>query len=385
MRATLFLLAGCLLAGSLAAQDNLTNVPDPDPAVQQAALNVAEGFAVNLFATDPMIDPPIAMAWDHQGRLYVATSTSYPQPVPGQTVNDKIFMLEDTDGDGQADRSAVFADGLLTPTGILYGDDGVYVANSTEILHLRDTDGDGRADTRRVVLDGFGADDTHHLIHTFRWGPDGLFYLNQSVYIYSHVETPWGVRRLRGGGVWQFNPTTLQLDVFARGLWNAWGYEIDAWGQSFATDGAGFQGIHFMFPEVAYAPAVGVERVLEGLNMGHPKYSGLALVSGRHLPDSWHGNLITNDYRANRVKRFVLTEEASGFRADEQDDLHVDRARCLLCVEAACRHHRNGAEQRRCDDGHEPERRRHDSQRKDQQSLPGGTLCRQIAAKASAS
>ncbi len=321
MRATLFLLVGCLLAGSLAAQDNLTNIPDPDPAAQLAALRVADGFEINLFATDPMIDPPIAMTWDQRGRLWVATSTSYPQPIPGQAPNDKIFVLEDTDGDGQADLSTVFADGLLTPTGILFGDGGVYVANSTEILHLRDTDGDGKADARRVVLAGFGADDTHHLIHTFRWGPDGFFYLNQSVYIYSHIETPWGVRRLRGGGVWQFNPKTLQLEVFARGLWNAWGYDVDAWGQSFATDGAGFQGVHFMFPDVAYAPAVGVDRVLEGLNMGDPKYAGLALVSSRHYPESWQGNLITNDYRANRVKRFVLTEDASGFRADEQEDL----------------------------------------------------------------
>ena len=321
MKPLLFLVISLLLARPLAAQDNLTNVPDPDPAVEQAALHVAEGFEVNLFATDPMIDPPIQMAWDEQGRLWVATSTSYPQPVPGQAPNDKIFVLEDTDGDGQADRSTVFADGLLTPTGILVGDGGVYVANSTEILHLRDTDGDGHADARRVVLSGFGADDTHHLIHTFRWGPDGLFYLNQSVYIYSHIETPWGVRRLRGGGIWQFNPTTLQLEVLARGMWNAWGYEFDAWGQSFATDGAGFQGLHFIFPDVAYAPAFGVERVLEGLNPDHPKYAGIALISGRHFPEDWNGDLITNDYRANRVKRFVLTEDASGFRSDEQDDL----------------------------------------------------------------
>ena len=321
MKRLLILVTSVFLSGPIAAQDNLTNVPDPDPAAQQAALHVAEGFAINLFVTDPMIDPPIQMAWDERGRLWVATSTSYPQPVPGQAVNDKIFILEDTDGDGQADRSTVFADGLLTPTGILPGDGGVYVANSTEILHLRDTDGDSRADARRVVLSGFGADDTHHLIHTFRWGPDGLFYLNQSVYIYSHIETPWGVRRLRGGGIWQFDPATLRLDVFARGMWNSWGYDVDAWGQSFATDGAGFQGLHFIFPHVAYAPSVGAERVLEGLNPDHPKYAGLALVSGRHLPEAWNGNLITNDYRANRVKRFVLTEDASGFRADEQDDL----------------------------------------------------------------
>ena len=104
MKSLFFLVVSFLLASTLAAQDNLTNVPDPDPAAQQAALHVAEGFEISLFATDPMIDPPIQMAWDEQGRLWVATSTSYPQPVPGQAVNDKIFVLEDTDGDGQPGR-----------------------------------------------------------------------------------------------------------------------------------------------------------------------------------------------------------------------------------------------------------------------------------------
>ena len=146
MRRFLLAAAGLAVAPSLAAQDNLTNIPDPDPAAQLAALHVAEGFEINLFAADPMIDPPIQMAWDERGRLFVATSASYPQPVSGQAPNDKIFVLEDTDGDGQADRSILFADSLLTPTGVLPGDGGVYVANSTEILHLRDTDGDGRAD-----------------------------------------------------------------------------------------------------------------------------------------------------------------------------------------------------------------------------------------------
>lgn len=316
------LATACLaIAPSLAAQPDLTNIPDPDPAAQMAALHVAEGFEINLFASDPMIDPPIQMAWDERGRLFVATSASYPQPVPGQAANDKIFILEDTDGDGQADRSILFADSLLTPTGVLPGDGGVYVANSTEILHLRDTDGDGRADRRRVVLSGFGADDTHHIIHRFLWGPDGLFYLNQSVYIYSHIETPWGVRRLRQGGVWQFEPSTLKLNVLARGMWNSWGYDFDRWGQSFATDGAGRDGVYFIFPHLAYQPAYGAERTLRGLNPDHPKYAGLAFLSGRHFPDSLSGQLITSDFRANRVKRFALAEDGSGFLSEEQEDL----------------------------------------------------------------
>ena len=321
MRRILLAAAGLAVAPSLAAQDNLTNIPDPDPAAQLAALHVTEGFEINLFAADPMIDPPIQMAWDERGRLFVATSASYPQPVSGQAPNDKIFILEDTDGDGQADRSILFADSLLTPTGVLPGDGGVYVANSTEILHLRDTDGDGRADRRRVVLSGFGADDTHHIIHRFLWGPDGLFYLNQSVYIYSHIETPWGVRRLRQGGIWQFEPSTQKLNVLARGMWNSWGYDFDRWGQSFATDGAGGEGVYFIFPHAAYRPAYGAERTLTGLNPQHPKYAGLALLSGGHFPDSLSGQLITNDFRANRVKRFALTEDGSGFLSEEQGDL----------------------------------------------------------------
>ncbi len=314
-------ISGFLLSSLAVGQDNLTNIPDPDPAVELASFRVKAGFEVNLYASDPMIDPPIQMAWDERGRMWLATSTSYPQPLPGQKINDKIFVLEDTDHDGVADKSTVFADGLLTPTGILPGDGGVYIANSTEVLHLRDTDGDGRADERHVVLSGFGADDTHHLLHTFRWGPDGKMYMNQSVYTYSHVETPWGIERLRGGGIWRFDTESLELEVFARGLWNPWGYEVDRWGQSFATDGAGGQGIHFMFPDVAYTPAVGIERVLEGLNMGDPKYSGLALISGRHFPETMWGDLITHDYRANRVKHFVLEEDRSGFSATETEDL----------------------------------------------------------------
>ena len=84
--------------------------------------------------------------------------------------------------------------GLLIPTGVEPGDGGVYVANSTELLHFADTDGDGRADTRRVMLSGFGTEDTHHILHTLRWGPDGMLYFNQSIYIHSHIETPYGVR-----------------------------------------------------------------------------------------------------------------------------------------------------------------------------------------------
>ena len=311
------ILAVLLHTDSARAQDALREVPDPDPQRELEMLRVPEGYEINLFAAEPMIAKPVQMNWDEHGRLWVASSTAYPQVVPGQIPNDKIIILEDTDGDGRADQSTVFADSLLTPTGLMPGDGGVYVANSTEVLHLQDTDGDGRADKRRVLLRGFGQDDTHHLIHTFRWGPAARLYLNQAIYIYSSVETPWGLRRLDGGGIWRLRPQTLELDVFVRGFYNPWGHEFDRWGQSFVTDGAGFKGISYAFPGAQFEAAKGAERVLDGLNQGQPKYAGLEILSGRHLPDSLHGQILTNDYRANQVNRFILSEDDSGFASEE--------------------------------------------------------------------
>ncbi len=303
------------------AQDNLKSVPPTDPQYQLDRLNIAEGFELNLFASDPMIEKPIQMTWDEHGRLWIIGSAVYPHLLPGKEPNDKVFILEDTDGDGTADKSTVFVDGLLTPTGLLVGDGGVYVANSTEILHFRDLDGDGYAEDRRVVLRGFGADDTHHLIHSFRWGPDGMMYINQSIYIYSHIETPWGVRRLRQGGIWQFQPEKMKLDVFARGFVNPWGHSFDTWGQSFATDGAFGEGINHFFPAAAFVTAYKAERILRGLNKDQPKHAGLAIVSGRHMPDSLQGNMITNDFRANRVNRFVITDNEDGYISTPSSDL----------------------------------------------------------------
>jgi putative membrane-bound dehydrogenase-like protein len=225
-----FVVAAAVLAGREArGQRGLRDIPAPDPAAELAALEVAEGYEVNLFAADPLISKPLQMQFDARGRLWVSSSSVYPQIRPGEVADDKVTVLEDTDGDGRADAATTFADGLLMPTGVLPDDaGGAWVANSTELLHLADTDGDGRADRREVVLAGFGAEDTHHIIHTFRHGPDARIYFNQSIYIHSHVETPRGVRRLGGGGIWRFRPerpaaapgSTFALDVFARGWVN---------------------------------------------------------------------------------------------------------------------------------------------------------------------
>ncbi|MES2791540.1 MAG: PVC-type heme-binding CxxCH protein [Planctomycetota bacterium] len=303
------------------AQRDLKDIPDPDPELERKSFIVADGFEVNLFAADPRIAKPIQMNFDSRGRLWIASSSIYPQIQPGQAANDRILVIEDKDNDGVADTTDVFVEGLLIPTGVEPGDGGAYVANSTELVHFKDTDGDGKADDRRVMLSGFGTEDTHHILHTFRWGMDGQLYFNQSIYIHSHLETPHGVRRLNGGGIWQFRPETMELNVLMCGLVNSWGFQQDAWGQSFATDGAGGEGINYVFPGSSFVTAVGVPRIMKGLNPGSPKHCGMEVVGGRHLPDDWQGNIITNDFRGHRVCRFVLSDDGSGYASREQTEL----------------------------------------------------------------
>lgn len=312
-----------VLPGNVFAQRNLplNAIPKPDPSEQISTFILDEGLEINLFASDPMIAKPIGMNWDENGRLWVVSSRLYPHIKPGQRSDDKVVVLEDLDGDGVADKSTDFAKDLLIPTGIMPGDGGVYVANSTEILFLRDLDGDLKEDQRRVVLSGFGTEDTHHIIHAFRGGPDGMMYFNQSIYIHSHVETPHGVRRLLAGGIWHYRPETGELEVFARGFVNSWGHIFDRYGQSFATDGAYGEGINYVFPGSVFVTAHDTKRIMRGLNPGQPKQCGLEIVNSSHFPDEWQGNLVTNDFRGHRVNRFIISESGSGYVSRQAPDL----------------------------------------------------------------
>jgi len=308
-------------SNSLRAQRNAPLVVETDPEKERATFQLAPGFQANLFAADPILAKPIQMAWDSKGRLWVACSETYPQIKPGQKANDKILVIEDTDGDGKADKTTVFAEGLLIPTGVEPDGNGVYVADSTELVYLQDTNGDGKADKRTVVLSGFGTEDTHHLLHTIRFGPDCRLYFNQSIYIHSHLETPHGTKRLGGGGTWAMRTKTLELDILMRGLVNPWGLCWDDNGQVFETDGAGGEGINYIFQGGWYFTAVGARRTFAGLNPGSPKYCGLERITGNHLPEGWNGALITNDFRGHRVCGFRLSEDGAGYQAKESVEL----------------------------------------------------------------
>ncbi len=281
-----------------------------------------EGLEVNLFAQNPHLAKPIQMNFDAKGRLWVASSEVYPQIFPGQLATDKVIILEDTNNDGQADMSTVFADNLLIPTGIEPGDGGVYVGQSTELLHLKDTDGDDVADNSRVVMSGFGTEDTHHILHTLRWGFDGRLYFNQSIYIRTHMETPHAVLRLESGGVWRLRPETLKAEIFLRGFCNPWGHHYDQFGQSFVTDGAGGQGLSYGVPGAMYFTYARAPRLLDSVSPGrYPKFCGLELVRSSHFPDDWQGDAITCDFRAHRIVRFKISDKGSSYVTQEMPDV----------------------------------------------------------------
>src|SRR5688572_19884281 len=185
----------CVLCGvfPLPADDVIPHAQDrpPGPPLSPqeaiAKMTVPEGFVVELVASEPDIVNPVAMCFDERGWVWVTESVEYPRFEAGLG-RDRVKVLEDTDGDGKADKFTVFADGLNIPSGIAVGHGGVWVANAPDILFMQDTDGDGKADKTEVVVTGFGRDDTHELPNSFTWGPDGYLYGLNGVFNPSHIE-----------------------------------------------------------------------------------------------------------------------------------------------------------------------------------------------------
>ena len=299
--------------------------PTADVERELASFSTVDGLQVNLFASEREgLTSPLAIRWDPAGRMYVAVTTTYPHVFPGDVPNDKIIMLTDIDHDGRADHSTVFADGLNIPTGLVWGHGGVYVGQNTEVLFLKDTDGDGKADERRVVLGGFGNGDSHQTINSFIWSPDGELFFGHGDGCESRVETPWGISSLFNAGFYRFRPRRLHLVPFLEGHMgpgNPWGIAFDEWGQIFNVDGAG--GVNWLSPGL-----VSTTHVRRFRRIGDPGgYCGIGYLDGRHLPESMHGDFVVGDFKANRVKRFSVAGEGSGYALQWKEPILQSRHR----------------------------------------------------------
>lgn len=292
------------------------------PPLPTPNFTTSEGLEISLWADTSLVGKPVGMNWDATGRLWIACSPVYPQIAPGGHPDDKVVVLEDTDRDGKADKTTTFASNLIIAAGVAPdfaskpnpksktgGLDAAYIGASTELLRMEDTDGDGKADERRIVLSGFGTEDTHHTIHTLRWGPDGRLYFNQSIYIHSHMETPWGMVRVNSAAICAYDPRTERVEVHAKGWCNPWGHVWDKWGQEFVTDGAGYQGVSWLVPGAMYFTYENARKIMPSVSPGsYPKYCGLELIQSPLFPADWQGNAITCDFRAHRIVRFQIND-----------------------------------------------------------------------------
>jgi putative membrane-bound dehydrogenase-like protein len=148
------------------------------PAESRAAIRVPAGFEVQLVAAEPLVQDPIDIAWGPDGKLWVVEMADYPLGLDGKgKPGGRIRFLESSRGDGIYDRSTLFAEGLRFPTSVLPWRGGVLVTAVPDVLLLEDTDGDGRADRSTPVLTGLAIGNPQHLANSLQWGLDGWVYL----------------------------------------------------------------------------------------------------------------------------------------------------------------------------------------------------------------
>ncbi len=216
------------------------------PAAAVARMNVADGFAVEVVAAEPVVRQPVAIDFDDRGRLWVIQYLQYPNPeglnrvavdrysrtrydrVPepppqGPRGADRLTILEDHDGDGLHESSKDFVEGLNLASGFAFGHGGVFVLNVPYLLFYPDLDRNDLPDSPpRVLLSGFGMEDAHSVANSLTFGPDGWLYGCQGSTVTANIR---GIEFQQG--VWRYHPVTRAFELFCEGGGNAWGLDFD--------------------------------------------------------------------------------------------------------------------------------------------------------------
>ena len=209
------------------------------PSDERKGFHLAPGFEVRLFASEPMIAKPMNMAFDQRNRLWVTQTVEYPYPAKdGSKPRDAVMILEDTNGDGTADKATKFADGLNIPIGILPYGDGCICFSIPNLLYLRDTNGDGICDKREVILGPFDTTrDTHGMINALRDGGDGWIYACHGFNNQSQVTGTDGHQvTMHSGNTFRFRPDGSRVEHVTHGQVNPFGMTTDEWGYRFSAD-----------------------------------------------------------------------------------------------------------------------------------------------------
>ena len=155
-------------------------LPPPKPLSPEEAMKsfaVEKGFRVELVASEPMIESPVAMSFDDQGRLYVCEMRGYMHDLAGSTEKEptgRVSLLEDIDGDGRMDKATAFLDKVVMPRAVMAVNGGALIAVPPQLLFCKDTNGDGVADVKEVVATDFGTlgGQPEHMANSPVWAMD---------------------------------------------------------------------------------------------------------------------------------------------------------------------------------------------------------------------
>src|SRR6266571_7114324 len=172
------LLVTLTLLTLLACSKKQSGAPALSPQDSLKSFHLSEDFHIELFAAEPQVVDPVEMAFDENGKIYVAEMMDYPEdPPPGKPARSRIRLLEDTNGDGKIDRSTIFAENVLAVSGFMPWKGGLIVTSAPDILYMKDTDGDGKADVRKALYTGFPKVNQEARITNPRLGVDNWIYV----------------------------------------------------------------------------------------------------------------------------------------------------------------------------------------------------------------
>ena len=321
-----------LLTSSLCAADPFQSHVRPTEALtpqqQQATFELPPGFEIQLVASEPDIQKPLNMAFDTRGRLWVTGSAEYPYAAKGGEGHDAIRVLEDTTGDGRADKITTFADGLNIPMGLYPYKNGVVTYSIPNIWFFADTDGDGRADKRQILYGPLGRPrDTHGLQNAFRRGYDGWLYICHG---YANTST---IRGRDGSEVTMQSGNTYRVRLDGSRVEQVtWG-QVNPFGMTFLPDGdivtadCHSKPLTLLLPGAHYSSfgkphdGLGFAPNLMEHSHGSTAISGVAVISGETFPREMRGDLLVGNVVTCRVHRDKLVYHGSTPRAVEQPDL----------------------------------------------------------------
>jgi len=309
--------------------------PYLSPEESAKRMQVPPGWEVKVFAAEPDIINPIAFTVDERGRLWVVECYEYPRRTPpGKMPRDRIKLLEDSTGSGKADKVTVWAEGKELPrfdmaSGIEVGYGGVFLGAAPYLLFLQDTKGAGHCDKHEILLRGFGSQDTHEVLNTLQWGPDGRLYGLHGIFTQSKV----GEVKMNAA-IWRYNYPARAFDIFAEGTSNPWGLDFDAHGQAFLAACVIPHFFHII-PGGTYIRQAGSSQnpyayglLREISDHTHHQESGWAhagvlVLQGDDLPPELKNSVLMGSIHGCSIKRDILERRGSTYVAHHGADFLV--------------------------------------------------------------